>query len=58
VTTARVLTVRQPWASAIIHAGKDVENRTWPTADDYTFTPGWRWSPTTCCHLVRRFATV
>lgn len=25
------LTVRQPWAWAIIHAGKDVENRTWPT---------------------------
>jgi hypothetical protein len=24
----RVLTVRQPWAWAIIHAGKDVENRT------------------------------
>jgi hypothetical protein len=28
---ARVLTVRQPWAWAIIHAGKDVENRTRPT---------------------------
>ena|ERR1700733_416092 len=25
------LTVRQPWAWTIIHAGKDVENRTWPT---------------------------
>jgi hypothetical protein len=24
-----VLTVRQPWASAIIFAGKDVENRSW-----------------------------
>ena len=24
-----VLTVRQPWASLIIHGGKDVENRTW-----------------------------
>ncbi|UAJ80187.1 hypothetical protein IT072_03825 [Leifsonia sp. ZF2019] len=24
----RILTVRQPWAWAIIHAGKDVENRT------------------------------
>jgi hypothetical protein len=24
-----VLTVRQPWAWAIIHAGKDVENRGW-----------------------------
>lgn len=26
------LTVRQPWAWAIIHAGKDVENRKWPTS--------------------------
>jgi hypothetical protein len=25
------LTVRQPWASAILYLGKDVENRTWPT---------------------------
>jgi hypothetical protein len=25
------LTVRQPWAHAIIHCGKDIENRTWPT---------------------------
>ncbi len=28
---SRVLTVRQPWTSAIIWAGKDVENRAWPT---------------------------
>ena len=27
----RVLTVRQPWADAIAHLGKDVENRTWST---------------------------
>jgi hypothetical protein len=26
-----VLTIRQPWASAVLHAGKDVENRTWAT---------------------------
>lgn len=25
------LTVRQPWAHAIIYLGKDVENRTWST---------------------------
>lgn len=25
----KALTVRQPWAWAIMHAGKDVENRTW-----------------------------
>jgi ASCH domain len=31
VSIARVLTVRQPWASAIIWAGKNVENRAWPT---------------------------
>jgi hypothetical protein len=27
----RILTVRQPWAWAIIHAGKAVENRRWST---------------------------
>lgn len=27
----KVLSVRQPWAWAIIHGGKDVENRNWPT---------------------------
>lgn len=27
----RALTVRQSWAWAIVHAGKDVENRTWQT---------------------------
>lgn len=31
----RVLTVRQPWAWAIIHGGKDVENRTRNIAGDY-----------------------
>lgn len=25
----KVLTVRQPWAWAIIHGGKDIENRSW-----------------------------
>lgn len=25
------LAIKQPWASLIIHAGKDIENRTWPT---------------------------
>lgn len=28
---AVALSIRQPWAWAILHAGKDVENRTWPT---------------------------
>ena len=27
----KVLSVRQPWAWAIIHGGKDVENRNWRT---------------------------
>ena len=27
----RVLTIRQPWAWAIVHGGKDVENRSWST---------------------------
>jgi len=31
VVIVKALTVRQPWAWAIFHAGKDVENRTWPT---------------------------
>lgn len=31
----RVLTVRQPWAHAIIHMGKDVENRVRNIAGDY-----------------------
>lgn len=28
----RILTVRQPWAAAIAHADKRVENRTWSTS--------------------------
>jgi len=27
----KTLSVRQPWAWLILHAGKDIENRTWPT---------------------------
>jgi hypothetical protein len=27
----KAISVRQPWAWAIIHAGKDIENRTWKT---------------------------
>lgn len=27
----KALSVRQPWAHAIVHLGKDIENRTWPT---------------------------
>lgn len=28
----RALTIRQPWAWAVIYAGKDVENRSWETS--------------------------
>lgn len=31
----RILTVRQPWAWALIHGGKDVENRVRNIAGDY-----------------------
>ena len=34
----RILTVRQPWAWAIIHGGKDVENRVRNIAGDYRGT--------------------
>ena len=27
----KALSIRQPWAWMILHAGKDIENRTWPT---------------------------
>jgi len=27
----KAISVRQPWAWLIIHAGKDIENRSWPT---------------------------
>jgi hypothetical protein len=27
----KALSIRQPWAWAIIHAGKDIENRSWST---------------------------
>ena len=27
----RALSIKQPWASLIVHHGKDIENRTWPT---------------------------
>lgn len=28
----KALSIRQPWAWAIIHAGKDIENRSWSTS--------------------------
>lgn len=35
MTAARILTVRQPWAWAIIHGGKTVENRVRNIVGDY-----------------------
>lgn len=29
--TTLALSIRQPWAWMILHAGKDIENRCWPT---------------------------
>lgn len=31
----KILTVRHPWAWAIIHGGKDIENRTWVPTGQY-----------------------
>lgn len=31
INVTKVLTIRQPWAYAILHLGKDVENRSWRT---------------------------
>lgn len=33
--TVQVLTLRQPWAWAVIHAGKDVENRSWTPREPF-----------------------
>jgi hypothetical protein len=30
-TPCIALSIRQPWAWLILHAGKDIENRDWPT---------------------------
>lgn len=27
----KAISIRQPWAWLILHGGKDIENRTWPT---------------------------
>lgn len=31
----KAISIKQPWAWAIIYAGKDVENRTWIPRDNY-----------------------
>lgn len=42
------LSVRQPWAWAIIHAGKDVENRDWRRPN-----PGLKFRGRVCIHASR-----
>ncbi len=48
----KILSIRQPWAWAIIYGGKDVENRTWKTnfrgrflvhASKTFDMEGWQW---------------
>ncbi|MEW6614015.1 MAG: ASCH domain-containing protein [Thermodesulfobacteriota bacterium] len=48
----KALSIKQPWAWAIIHGGKDIENRTWPTRFRGRFLvhasktfdmEGWKW---------------
>lgn len=57
----KTLSIRQPWADAIIYCGKDIENRTWNTKFRGTFlvhaaktvdpeAPEWVWS------MVREFS--
>ena len=43
----KALTVQQPWAWAIVHGGKDVENRTqvWKHRGPLAIHAGTRWSP-------------
>lgn len=33
----KALSIKQPWAWMILHAGKDIENRDWPTGYRGTF---------------------
>ena len=53
----KAISVRQPWAWLIIHGGKDIENRTWPTkfrgrvlvhaakgTTDQEYIDGWRFA--------------
>ena len=56
----KALTIRQPWANAIIYLGKDVENRSWPTRfrGPVLVHAGMLWGPSERAHLagVRRIA--
>lgn len=47
----KVITVRQPWAWAIIHGGKDVENRTRNIVGSYRGTLGIHVSKTPACKI-------
>lgn len=47
----RILTVRQPWAWALIHGGKDVENRSRNIAGDYRGPVAIHVSKTPACRI-------
>ncbi len=52
----KALSVRQPFAWAIVHGGKDVENRSWATSywGPVLIHAGMRWHDVTPAMLARR----
>jgi len=54
----KVLSVRQPFAWAIIHAGKDIENRTWHSGvrGPVLIHAGRHWHQVTPAELSRRMS--
>ena len=60
MSVAWVLTVRQPWASAIICVGRDVENRTWSTSYRglLYIRAGMALEPATSCRQAHQFPAV
>jgi hypothetical protein len=61
----KALTVQQPWAWAIVHGGKNIENRTqlWKYRGPLAIHAGQRWSergsrdPNVCAAAIRVFPT-
>ncbi len=60
MSVAQVLAVRQPWASAIIYAGRDVANRTWSTSYRglLYIHAGMALDPATSCRQQHQFPAV
>ena len=52
----KALSVRQPFARAIVHGGKDIENRSWATSyrGPVLIHAGMRWHDVTPAMLARR----